>query len=249
MCSTRTPAKSLRHGGTDRSNRPLSLTRCTATPLRWCAALRAAALFLIKRADCGQYPSAADLHSRGSATFGRLAQRRGWRGKDNGRRRPEPSASCRRCLSTAGRITELRRVIRVIATAWIRSSVLGSLGPLLRRVLARDRLSRIAIARSVNPARGACICNVRDQTRAGTTAPLASCETASSKRDQFRFHLITGMLPGRPNGRERTPLERSQSGGGHVKAGPAQRGWKLLRRRQHDTHITATNLTCRVVWA
>ena len=25
---------------------------------------------------------------------------------------------------------------------------------------------------------------------------LASCETATSKRDQFRFHLITGMLPG-----------------------------------------------------
>jgi hypothetical protein len=45
-------------------------------------------------------------------------------------------------LSSAGRITELRRVIRVIATAWIRSSVLGSLGPLLRRLLARDRWSR-----------------------------------------------------------------------------------------------------------
>jgi hypothetical protein len=36
---------------------------------------------------------------------------------------------------------------RVIAIAWMRSSVLGSLGPLLRRLLARDRLSRIAIAR------------------------------------------------------------------------------------------------------
>lgn len=40
---------------------------------------------------------------------------------------------------------------------------------------------------------------------------VASCETAPSKRDQVRFHLTTGMLPGRPNGRERTPLARSHN--------------------------------------
>ncbi len=47
----------------------------------------------------------------------------------------------------------------------------------------------------------------------------ASCETVASKRDQFRLHLIAGMFPGRPNGRDRAPLERSQSRSGSCSPG------------------------------
>ena len=46
------------------------------------------------------------------------------------------------------------------------------------------------------------------------TLAFSELRDATSKRDQFRFHLIRGMLPGRPNGRERIPLERSQSRSG-----------------------------------
>jgi hypothetical protein len=64
-----------------------------------------------------------------------------------GKEATAPRGGHRSALGIAGRSDTHTMPDRVIAIAWMRSSVLGSLGPLLRRLLARDRLSRIAIAR------------------------------------------------------------------------------------------------------
>jgi hypothetical protein len=94
----------------------------------------------------------------------------------------------------------------MIAIAWIRSSVLGSLGPLLRRLLAHNRLSRSAIASTVDPRGGLGGCLLRHRHPTCTAERRSSSwrvrfisDGASLHRDTLhvrgQLHAVGRQIP------------------------------------------------------